>query len=265
MSVVVVSYNVRDLLRACLASWFRQPLSHTADVWVVDNASADGSAAMVAGEFPQVHLIANDENRGFAPGNNQAVRASCGRYVLFLNPDTEILSGSVDRVVDYMDAHPDVAVTGCRLVYADGSFQHSCFRFPGLAQTALDLWPAPRLMDSRLNGRYPRSAYAHEFDIDHPLGACFTLRRAAGLMFDEDFFLYVEEIDLSWRLHEAGWKLRYLPELTVLHHAGRSTSQTPSRSRTMLWQYRRVFNRKHRGPVYRAVWEALVRLGGVRL
>ncbi|MBV8085503.1 MAG: glycosyltransferase family 2 protein [Chloroflexi bacterium] len=262
---MVVSYNVRDLLRACLAAWFRQPLTHTADVWVVDNASADASPDMVSEEFPQVHLIANADNRGFAAGNNQAIRASRGRYVLFLNPDTEILSGSVDRVVEYMDQHPDVAVTGCRLVYADGSFQHSCFRFPGLVQTALDLWPLPRLMDSRLNGRYARSAYQQAFDIDHPLGACFMLRRSAGLIFDEDFFLYVEEIDLCWRLHKAGWKLRYLPELTVLHHAGRSTSQTPSRSRTLLWQNRRLFNRKHRGPLYRATWETLVGLGGVQI
>ena len=262
---MVVSYNVRDLLRACLTSWYRQKLAHASEVWVVDNASGDASAEMVAAEFPSVRLIANAENRGFAAANNQAIRSAMGRYVLFLNPDTEILSGSVDRVIDYMDAHQEAAVAGCRLVYADGSFQHSCFRFPGLLQTALDLWPVPRLMDTPLNGRYPRSAYAREMDVDHPLGACFVLRRSAGMGFDEDFFLYSEEIDLCWRLHKAGWKVRYLPELTVLHHAGKSTSQTPSRSRSLLWHNRRLFNRKHRGPLYRAVWDALVRVGGVRL
>jgi len=231
------------------------------DVWVVDNASRDGSPEAVREHFPQAHLIANEDNRGFAAANNQAIDASRGRYILVLNPDTEVLSGSLDRMIDYMDAHPDVGLLGVRLVYADGSFQHSCFRFPGLAQAFLDLWPVhPRLANTRLNGRYPRSAYDHEFDFDHCLGACFLLRRSTGLQFDPAYFMYVEEIDLCWRLKQAGWKLRYIPELKVLHHAGASTRQTAPAMKAQLYKSRRIFNRRYRGPVFNAIWEGLVAL-----
>jgi len=265
LSIVVVSYNVRELLRACLESVFAQQLGHTFDLWVVDNASADGSAELVRASFPHVQLIANADNRGFAAGNNQAIHASTGRHLLFLNPDTEILSGSLDRMIDYLDKHADTGILGCRLVYPDGSLQHSCFHFPGLAQTFLDLFPLhPRLLNTRLNGRYPRAAYQHEMDIDHCLGACFMLRRATRLEFDEAYFMYVEEIDLCWRLKDAGWKIHYLPDLTVLHHAGGSARQTPTRSRQMLWHSRRVFTRKHRGPLFRVAWGLLVCGGRLR-
>jgi GT2 family glycosyltransferase len=259
LSVVVVSWNTRDLLAACLDSVCRQPLSHTFDVWVVDNASSDGSAEMVRERFPAVQLIANEENGGFAAANNQAIRASRGRHLLILNPDTEILSGSLDRMIDYMDEHQEVGVLGVRLVYADGSFQHSCFRFPGLAQAFLDVFPLhPRLLESSLNGRYPRRAYEREMDIDHCLGACFLLRRAAGLDFDEAYFMYVEEIDLCWRLQHAGWKVRYLPELKVLHHAGASTRQRSAAMKTQLFRGRRIFNRRYRGPLFNLAWESLL-------
>ncbi|HEX6513533.1 MAG TPA: glycosyltransferase family 2 protein, partial [Chloroflexota bacterium] len=257
VSVVVVSYNVRELLAACLESVYRQQLSHRMDVWVVDNASRDGSAEMVRQRFPQVRLVANQDNMGFAPANNQAITASCGRYVLILNPDTEILSGSLDRAIDYLDAHHDVAILGVRLVNPDGSFQHSCFRFPGLIQAFVDAFPLhPRLLDSRLNGRYPIHAYEREMEVDMCLGACFMLRRAAGLQFDPAYFMYVDEVDLCWRLQAAGWKVRYIPELTVLHHAGASTRQRSEAMKAQLLHSRRIFNRRHRGPLFNAAWEA---------
>jgi N-acetylglucosaminyl-diphospho-decaprenol L-rhamnosyltransferase len=256
---VVVSYNVRELLEACLESVRQQQLAHKFDVWVVDNASADGSADMVPQRFPNVQLIANSDNLGFARANNQAIRAARGRYLLILNPDTEILSGSLDRMIDYMDGHPDTGIAGVRLVFADGSFQHSAFRFPGLAQAGLDLFPLhPRLVESRLNGRYPRRAYEHEMDIDHPLGACFMLRRSTGMEFDESYFMYVEEVDLCWRLKRAGWRIRYLPELKVLHHAGASTRQRSAAMRAQLFHSRRLFNRRYRGRLFNLAWETLL-------
>lgn len=258
---MVVSYNVRELLATCLESIYRQQLSHSFDVWVVDNASEDGSAEMVRERFPQAQLIANADNRGFAAANNQAIRQSRGRYLLILNPDTEILSGSLDRMIDYMDEHQDTGILGVRLVYADGSFQHSCFHFPGLAQAFLDVFPVPRLMDTPINGRYRLREYAGEMDIDHCLGACFMLRRSTGLEFDERYFMYVEEIDLCWRMRQAGWKARYLPELTVLHHAGASTRQRRSAMNQQLYRSRRLFNRRYHGPLFNAAWEAIVWAG----
>lgn len=259
---MVVSYNVRDLLATCLDSVFRQQVSHSMDVWVVDNASADGSVELVRDRFPQAHLIANGDNRGFAAANNQAIQASTGRHILVLNPDTEILAGSLDRMADYLDGHPDVGMLGVRLVYPDGSFQHSCFRFPGLAQGFLDLFPVhPRLLESPINGRYPQRAYEHEMDVDLCLGACFMLRRATALQFDESYFMYVEEVDLCWRLKQAGWKIRYIPELTVLHHAGASTRQRSAAMKAQLFRSRRLFNRRYRGPLFNAAWEATVWAG----
>jgi len=264
VSIVIVSYNVREMLRSCLASVYRMETRRGYDVWVVDNASHDGSPEMVRAEFPEARLIANSENLGFAAANNQALERSTGTFALLLNCDAEIIGGSLDRLVDVMEAEPKTGLLGCKLVYADGSFQHSCFRFPGFGQLLLDLYPLhPRLSGTRLNGRYPRSAYRHPFDADACLGACLLWRRATGLVFDPGYFMYVEEIDLCWRMKAAGWRVRYSPELTVLHHAGGSTRQTPSRSRRMLWESRRRFNRKHRGPLFRAGWELLARAGGV--
>ncbi len=261
LSIIIVSYNVRSLLRACLDSVFAQRTSHSFDVWVIDNASVDGSAHMVRDDYPAVHLIANADNRGYGPANNQGIEASTGKLVMILNPDTEICSGSIDNVIDYIEQHPDVALVGCRLVYADGSFQHSVFRFPGLGQAFLDLFPLhPKLLESALNGRYPRQAYEQPVEVDHPLGACFMMRRT-GLQFDEDYFMYSEEIDLCWRIKKAGWKVMYLPELTVLHHAGQSTRQAPVEMRRQLFRSRRLFNRKHRGPLFRAGWELIARAG----
>jgi N-acetylglucosaminyl-diphospho-decaprenol L-rhamnosyltransferase len=262
LSVVIVNYNVRELLAACLDSVHRQQMTHTMDVWVVDNASHDGSAEMVRERFPSVHLIANEQNLGFATASNQAIQASKGRFILVLNPDTRILSGSLDRMIDYFAQHADVGMVGVRLVYPDGSFQHSCFRFPGLAQAFLDVFPLhPRLLNSPINGRYRRRAYAGEMDVDCCLGACFMLRRDTGLQFDDSYFMYVEEIDLAWRLKRAGWKIRYIPELTVLHHAGASTRQRSAEMKAQLLRSRRLFNRRYRGPRFTLAWEAIVRLG----
>ena len=265
LSVIVVSWNVGRLLGPCLASVLRQHLPNGLEVWLVDNASTDGSPDMVAQTFPSVHLIRNSENRGYGAANNQGIRASGGRHVLILNPDTEILGGELEVLVRFLDQRPEVAVVGCPLVFADGRFQHSCFRFPGLWQALLDVAPLPaRLGETRLNGRYPRAAYTRPMAIDHPLGACFALRRT-GLLFDESYFMYAEEIDLCWRLRKAGWTIAYLPELTVLHHAGQSTRQVPLAMRRQLYRSRALFNRKHRGPAFNLAWRLLVRAGGAPL
>lgn len=263
MSVVVVSYNVKQLLAACLASVLRQRAACNLDVWLVDNASADGSLDMARRDFPTANIIANTTNRGYGAACNQGIAASSGRYVLILNPDTDIVSGSLGKMVPWMDQHPKTGLAGPRLIYADGSFQHSCFRFPGLGQALLDQFPIhPRLLNGRLNGRYSQAAYAHPMDVDVCLGACFLLRRAAGLTFDEAYFMYVEEIDLCWRLRQAGWVVSYVPELTVLHHAGQSTRQVAPEMRRQLYRSRRLFNARYRGRLFRAAWETIARAGG---
>jgi N-acetylglucosaminyl-diphospho-decaprenol L-rhamnosyltransferase len=267
LSVVIVSYQVRGLLERCLASLgnYRSPLS--LEVLVVDNASPDGSAEMVRDCFPAVHLVANAENRGFSAANNQALRQARGRYVMLLNPDAEVEPGALDALVRFMDSHPRAGACGPKLVYGDGSLQYSAFMFPSLAQIYFDLFPANwRLLESRLNGRYPRKLYsaARPFPIDHPLGAAFLVRRAVteqvGLL-DEDFFIYAEEIDWAWRIRRAGWEIWCVPGAEIVHHEAQSTRQFRDRMFVELWRARFHFFRKHYSHLFNGAAGLLVRAG----
>ena len=243
LAVIVVSYKVRDLLRACLAATYaslaRAPELQAA-VWVVDNASEDGSAELVASEFPQATLIARQDNVGFAGGNNLALRAlgfgggDAPRpdLVLLLNPDAEPLDDAIGQMASYLRAHPRAGGAGARLQYPDGTFQHGAFAFPGLLQLWFDLFPPRprRLLDTRLNGRYPRSLYdaGQPFPIGFALGASLMVRceaiEAAGLL-DEGYFMYAEEVDWCWRIQRAGWPFFCVPRARVIHHGGASTRQ----------------------------------------
>ncbi len=262
LGVVIVSWNVRELLARCLSSLLADlDASHlVARVIVVDNASRDGTPEVIRAQFPRVELIAREDNLGFAGGNNLGLRA-CGfgtdnpalhpAACLLLNPDTEVQPGAIKILLDTLYSHPDCAIVTSRLSYGHGSFQHSAFHFPGLGQLYIDLFPVPgRLYESRLNGRYPRRLFegSKPFDIDTPLGAVMLLRREAieqvGL-FDEDFALYCEEIDWAARFKEAGWKNLCAPAARIVHHSGQSTSQVQVESFVKLWTSRYRLHTKH--------------------
>lgn len=286
LAIVIVSWNVRDLLASCLRSLFSdlERSNLQAEVWVVDNASSDGTPDMVVREFPAVRLIAQERNTGFAAGNNLVLRriiagrspdqsrggppgAGSPRFVWLLNPDTEVLPGATTELVEALKADPQAAVAGAKLLYPDGSLQHSAFRFPGLAQLAFDLLPLPsRLYETALNGRYPRKRYegAAPFRVDHPLGAAMMVRVAAirqvGLM-DEGYGMYCEEIDWCWRMRQSRWRALCVPTARVIHHAGRSTVQVPIPSFVNLWTSRARLYRRIHGPVRRRLARALVSVG----
>jgi N-acetylglucosaminyl-diphospho-decaprenol L-rhamnosyltransferase len=304
LAIIIVSYNVRELLRACLqasfASLARAP-GIDATVWVEDNASADGSAEMVAAEFPQVRLVASRENLGFAGGTNLVLRelgfgeqddrgaeeqrssgeegqtlyaprptphASRPDLVLLLNPDAEPVDDAIGQMTHFLLAHPEVGGVGAQLRYPDGRFQHGAFRFPGLLQLWFDLFPPRprRLLDSRLNGRYPRAAYerGRPFPIDFALGAALMVRNAAievaGLL-DENYFMYAEEVDWCWRMRRAGWPFYCVPAAVVIHHGGASTRQFRAQSFVNLWGSRRRLYDRFYGPVRRRLAGGIVRLG----
>jgi N-acetylglucosaminyl-diphospho-decaprenol L-rhamnosyltransferase len=281
LAIITVSYNTRDLLAECLASTLagleRSGLS--GEVWVVDNASVDGSADMVRERFPAIQLIAHDENLGFAAGNNLALRAmglgrstqsdqaKQPRYILFLNPDTHVLGDALGTMVFFLDSCPAAGVAGARLIHGDGSFQHSAFAFPGLIQILLDFFPLHhRLLGSRLNGRYPRRLYeaGRPFLVDHPLGAALmvrseTLAQVGG--FDERFFMYCEEIDLCRRIKNEGWAIYCVPEAEIVHLVGQSTGQFRDQMFLALWRSRFLMFEKHKGPAFRWAARWVVRLG----
>ena len=272
IGVVIVSWNVRDLLARCLYSLFAEldRSSIPARVVVVDNASFDNSAEMIRTQFPQVELIAREDNLGFAKGNNFGLRhlgfgvsgdapPACSTCLL-LNPDTEVQPGAIRTLLDVMQSRPAAALVTSRLSYGSGAFQHSAFHFPGAGQLYIDLFPVPgRLYESRWNGRYPRKLYAGQqpFEIDTPLGAVMLLRREAleqvGL-FDEDFALYCEEIDWAARFKEAGWKNLCAPMAHIIHHEGKSTSQVRVESFAKLWTSRYRLHTKH--PQFAPLWLA---------
>jgi len=265
LAVIIVSYNTCALLRNCLRAL--EASSHsTPAIWVVDNASQDGSAEMVRAEFPYAHLLQPGYNLGFAAANNLALRrlgfgsvapsVQLPEYVLFLNPDTEVQADAVARMRAFLRDMPRAGVVGPALVYPDGSFQHSAFRFPTLWQVWFDLvqWPG-RFVESPLNGRYPRALYdaGEPFIIDHPLGAAFMTRaqviQQVGLM-DERFFMYAEEIDWCMRVKRAGWEIYCLPTAVIVHHGGGSTRQQPARMNEVLWRSRFCLFEKHYGKFF---------------
>jgi GT2 family glycosyltransferase len=187
--------------------------------------------------------------------------------LLLLNPDTVVRGRALEALMQFLDTTKDAGMAGARLVFGDGSFQHSGFAFPGLAQLAIDLFPVPaRLHDTRLNGRYPRTQYAPDappFAIDHPLGAAMMVRRQAlqqvGLM-DTDYFMYCEEIDWAMRFREAGWQIYCVPQAEIVHYAGQSTSQVRASSLVNLWQSRHRLYHRHYSPLKTRLACWLVRL-----
>jgi GT2 family glycosyltransferase len=307
LAVVVVSWNVRDLLLECLASVCRamDAACLRGEIWVVDNASHDGSIEAVRtrfGDDRRFHPIASPTNLWFGGGQNLALRAigfdhvelplpvqqggigdlklvatdgpsgaqdahKLPRYVLVLNPDTLIDQGALGTMVEFMDRCPRAGVCGPKLVYGDGRFQHAAYRFPSLAQTALDFWPLHwRLTESRLNGRYPRRLYESgiPFSIDHPLGAAMLFRRDTIQQtggFDLDYRMYVEEIDWCMRVKRAGWDIYCVPEAEIVHYEGQSTRQVRPHMIVALWRSRYIFFRRYTSPSYCWAVRHLTRAG----
>jgi GT2 family glycosyltransferase len=262
LAVIIVTWNVRELALQALRSLYLDIDKHgpEADVYVVDNASTDGTADGVGREFPQVNIVRSDTNLGFAGGNNHALRHigfnqpdvnNLPDAVYLLNPDTITQPGATRTLYSRLTAHPRLGLVGARLTYGDGSFQHSAFQFPGLRQLWVEFFPTPgRYVEHPFNGRYPRRFYesGRPFPIDFPLGATFMVKREVIQqtgMFDAQFFMYCEEIDWAWRIRKAGWGAECVPDAWVVHLGGQSTSQIEARSILDLWTSRLRLYRKH--------------------
>lgn len=262
LSIVIVNFNTRDLLAQCLLSIlgsresavsnFQSPISNL-QVLVVDNASQDDSAAMLRERFPQVQVIQNLDNVGFARANNQGIRASTGHYILLLNPDTEIQPDALNRLVAFLDAHPEAGAVGLQLLNPDGTLQPSGRRFPTLASAIGELLPLPKGLRARVRGDLERRDYRLVCEVDEVSGAAMCLRRTAldeiGLL-DEAFFFLGEDIDLCWRLRKAGWKTFYLPDARVIHHWGSSRNTVaPFRISLLSQRAHYLLFRKHRSRI----------------
>jgi GT2 family glycosyltransferase len=282
LAVVIVSWNTRELTLDALRTLYDDLDTHgpEATVWVVDNASSDGTPDVVETQFPQAALIASATNLGFAGGNNHALRLMgfggqpgtsdpehLPRAVYLLNPDTRTEAGATRALFDALFNLPRAGVVGAQLAYGDGSFQHGAFRFPGLGQLIVDLFPVPgRLYESAFNGRYPRQKYARgaPFAVDHTLGATMMLRREPILqtgLFDEGYFMYCEEIDWSARIRRAGWEIYAVPAARVVHLAGQSTAQARPYSVLNLWRSRMRLFETYYSPFRLWLARRIIRLG----
>jgi GT2 family glycosyltransferase len=229
LSIVIVNWNTRDALRNCLASLFEQSRSLTLEVIVVDNASADDSLDMLKADFPQVRIIANTINLGFARACNQGMRAARGRLLLLLNSDTYVRDDVIARMATYLLSRPDVAMAGCQLQYPDGCIQHTAFRSLSILRSLFeDLWlykllPAAQRADVLLGGYWQSDV---EKEVDWLAGAFMMLRREVFLQTDgfaEDFFMYGEDSEWCMRIRRSGGRIMFNP-LGVVYHVGSLSS-----------------------------------------
>lgn len=249
LSIVIVSWNISTLLEKCLASVYFYPPADPFEVWVIDNASIDNSVAMVKNRFPQVHLIENTDNAGFARANNQAFPKCTGEYILLLNPDTEVKADALQSMVVWLDAHPGTGGVGPLLLNADGTMQPSCYPAPTLSR---EFWRLLHLDLLKPYGTYDMTGWDTHIarEVDVLQGACLLVRRAVlekvGAL-DETYFIYSEEVDWCYRIRRAGWSLWWVPQAQVIHYGGQSTRQVKTEMFLRLYQGKIVYFRKHYG------------------
>ena len=250
LSVCILSWNTRDLLRECLQAIFADPQSGEWEVLVVDNASDDRSPAMVAEEFPQIQLIATDENLGFSRGNNLALERARGRHLLLLNPDTRVEPGALGQLAAYMDAHPGVGAVGPMLTDAAGGLELSCGRSPSLASEIVHKLLLHRLLTFFRFGRWH---HRRRRSVGWVTGACLMVRAEATAQtgfLDPQMFMCFEDLDWCMRLRRQGWEIVYCPSSRVTHLGGQSIGQDLGRMLVISQQSLFYLFQKHFGRVH---------------
>jgi GT2 family glycosyltransferase len=252
LSIIIVSWNVRDLLRTCLQSVDEGRGELDLEVIVVDSASADETPTMVSREFPWVQLVESTENVGFPRGNNLGLKEARGRFLLLLNPDTEIQNDALTVLVSYLEMNEDVGAVGPQLLNGDGSVQSSRRRFPTLATAFFEsTW-----LEGKLASRILRRYYVLDIadgetaDVDWVTGACLMVpdqvARKVGSL-DEAYFMYSEELDWCRRIKADGWRVVYVPTAKVVHHAGQSSDQATTARHISFQRAKLRYFRKYHG------------------
>jgi GT2 family glycosyltransferase len=257
LSIVIVSTNEAHWLDACLTTVYEHAGSASLDVIVVDNESRDGTAALVAERFPRARVV-RCPNRGFAHANNRALMTPVARYVLFLNPDTEIVDGDFGALVEMLDKRPDIGLVGVKQLTGDGELYPTIRRFPNAARALGEALTAERwrLRPSWLGEReLDLALHEREHECDWTVGAYMLARRealfGAGFM-DERFFLYSDEPDLCLRIRRAGWRIIHTPAMTIVHHAGKAGVKPRLVAQEAF--ARRVYAEKHFAPAHRVLF-----------
>lgn len=261
LSIAIVNWNTSRLLESCLNSIYRNKPPFEFEVIVVDNGSDDFDESRFREQFSATKIIRNDQNIGYAAANNQAMNTASGEYILLLNPDTEVLSGTLDLLVKFMDEHADAAAAGCRLVKPNGMVDRSVRSFPDPLAIAADFLFLSRLFPrSRLFGRYRMTwfNYDEDIEVDQPMGSCLILRSEAvkqiGVM-DEQFPIFFNDVDWCYRAKLAGWKIYFTRSAEVVHHGGASTRQVRKQMiheshKSLIDFYRKHYKGRIFAPIY---------------
>ena len=252
VAVIIVNYNVRDLLDRALRSLHETAEALIHEIWVIDNASTDDTVEYLKQHWPKVNLIVNEENRGYGQANNQGITKTQSDYILVLNPDTEVQRGALQELVEFMDSRPQAGVCGPKIISPQGFFRPECRRgFPTPLAAFSRLFGLSSLFPrSRVLGKYHLTYLEPDYEaqVDALSGACMMVRREAAEKvgyFDEDYFLYGEDIDWCWRMKKAGWEVWYIPRASIIHIKGASMRRSSGRSDWFFFDAMRIFVRKH--------------------
>lgn len=253
VSIVIVGWNVRDLLRNCLDSVYKQTKGISFEVIYIDNASRDGSIEMVKDNFPETIIIANTTNKGFVKANNQGFEIAQGRYVLLLNSDTVILDNAIAKTITFADAHTEAAAVGCKILNPDKTLQPvTCFMFPSILNMLLSstylykIFPRNKFFGRELMTWWDKNE-VREVDV---VTGCYMLVRSEAMkqvgVLDERYFIYAEETDWCYRFKERGWKVLFTPEPEIIHYGGQTTKKAAAKFRLQFSGSILIFMRLHR-------------------
>ncbi len=250
ISFIIVNWNTRDVILECLDSIYKTVRGINFEIYVVDNNSTDGSGEAIKEGFPDARLIENRTNTGFAHANNQALSIMNGRFAVLLNPDAILQEGAVKTLLSFMKDCPEAGIAGVQLLNRDGSRQNSIDNFPSLETEILN----KSILRFFFPGKYPgKSRHYHKpVEVDSVIGACMMVRKEAmdGVgIFDEDYFIFLEETDWCFRMYRKGWKVYHVPDARVLHISGHSKRKTPWKSQIEYYKSLYRFFRKNRDTV----------------
>jgi len=253
LSIIIVNYNVKKLLKGCIKSIYETIKNIEYEVIVIDNNSSDGSVEMLKNEFPQVKIIENTENKGFAAANNQGINVSRGKYILLLNPDTIVLPNAINTMLEFMDNRAEAGAVGCKILNPDGTLQSSCRNFPSILIILYDSIGLHRVFSkSKIVSRYYLRYWDHDEIrvVDSVKGACLMIRqeviKKVGLL-DERFFLFGEEVDWCRRIKENGWKVFFTPNAQIIHYGGQSSKQQSRKNLIESHKARQQYFQKYYG------------------
>jgi len=249
LTISIITQNNRDYIDRCLKSIYSS-FSHVAfEVVVIDNASQDGSAALIRDKYPQVHLITNPHQRGFSENHNDVLRSAGTEYIALFNDDTIIKPNVIDTLVNYLETHPDVGVVGCRLIYPDHCFQPSFGSIPTPLSELFSIFTTSRFYH-KLISPWALRRFRSPVEVGWLTGAALFIRRKAGeavSFLDDDFVAYYEDVDLCYRISQKGWKIVYNPTVEIVHYRGATRSQDVNRNIRLIYQSREIFFMKHFG------------------